>query len=69
MGKTSSFIGPLVSNAIIDHSSSHNSNLPFYFLFSVSVFSFLELFFFVDLPKSQEEQKLLLEEEELMRTK
>lgn len=33
IGKTSSFIGPLVSSAIIDASPTNNNSSPFYFLF------------------------------------
>ncbi|KAK5239154.1 hypothetical protein LTR16_012214, partial [Cryomyces antarcticus] len=35
IGKTSSFIGPLVSSAIIDASPSLNNSTPFYFLFAL----------------------------------
>lgn len=60
IGKTSSFIGPIVSSAIIDASPSHNNSTPFYFLFALSVVSFAILFFGVDLKKSQEEQEKFL---------
>lgn len=60
IGKTSSFIGPIVSSAIIDASPSGNVSLPFYFLFGLSVASFLILFWGVDLKKSQEEQQRFL---------
>lgn len=60
IGKTSSFIGPIVSSAIIDASPSGNVSLPFYFLFGLSVVSFLILFWGVDLKKSQEEQERFL---------
>ncbi|CAD0100545.1 unnamed protein product, partial [Aureobasidium mustum] len=56
VGKTSAFIGPLVSSAIIDASPSHNNSTPFYFLLALSLVSFLFIFFFVDLSKSQVEQ-------------
>ncbi|KAJ8122241.1 hypothetical protein ONZ43_g1516 [Nemania bipapillata] len=36
VGMTSSFIGPLVSSAIIDATPSHNNSTPFYFLFGLS---------------------------------
>lgn len=60
IGKTSSFIGPLVSSAIIDASPSGNVSTPFYFLFGLSVASFLVLFWGVDLKKSQVEQERFL---------
>lgn len=60
IGKTSSFIGPLVSSAIIDASPSGNASMPFYFLFGLSVASFLILFWGVDLKKSQVEQEMFL---------
>ncbi|TID27099.1 hypothetical protein E6O75_ATG01592 [Venturia nashicola] len=63
MGKTSAFIGPLVSSAIIDASPSGNNSLPFYFLLGLSILSFLFLFFFVDLKKSRVEQEKFLEDE------
>lgn len=67
MGKTSAFIGPLVSSAIIDASPSGNNSLPFYFLLGLSVLSFLLLFFFVDLEESRvEQEKFLHDEKELL---
>lgn len=60
IGKTSSFIGPIVSSAIIDASPSGNVSTPFYFLFGLSVVSFLILFWGVDLKKSQVEQERFL---------
>ncbi|KAJ5881637.1 uncharacterized protein N7529_000309 [Penicillium soppii] len=60
IGKTSSFIGPIVSSAIIDASPTGNVSTPFYFLFGLSVASFLILFLGVDLKKSQEEQERFL---------
>jgi len=65
VGKTSSFIGPLVSSAIIDASPSHNNSTPFYFLFALSIVSFMFLLFFVDLKKSRVEQAEFLERERL----
>lgn len=62
IGKTSSFIGPLVSSAIIDASPSHNANMPFYFLFGLSVFSFAGLGGWLDLAKSRVEQEAFLRE-------
>ncbi|MCJ1289425.1 hypothetical protein MMC34_000957 [Xylographa carneopallida] len=69
IGKTSSFIGPLVSSAIIDASPTQNNSTPFYFLFGLSVVSFLGLFWFVDLKKSRMEQAAFLEEERLLKAK
>lgn len=63
VGKASSFIGPLVSSAIIDASPSKNNSMPFYFLFGLSLASFLFLLFFVDLGKSRIEQEEFLERE------
>nr|POF13241.1 autophagy-related protein 22 [Quercus suber] len=65
IGKTSSFIGPLVSSAIIDASPSHNNSTPFYFLFALSLASFVFLLFFVDVEKSRVEQRVFLEKEAL----
>lgn len=62
IGKTSSFIGPIVSSAIIDASPSHNSSTPFYFLFALTVVSFGILVVGVDLKKSRIEQQEFLEE-------
>jgi len=64
IGKTSSFIGPLVSSAIIDASPNGNNSTPFYFLTGLSAASFLVLVFFVDLKKSRKEQEAFLEQEE-----
>lgn len=63
MGKTSAFIGPIVSSAIIDASPSGNNSLPFYFLFGLSLLSLLLLAIFVDLKKSRGEQEIFLAEE------
>lgn len=68
IGKTSSFIGPLVSSAIIDRSHGNNST-PFYFLFSLSIVSTLLLVLFVDLKKSRVEQARFLENERILREK
>jgi MFS-type transporter involved in bile tolerance (Atg22 family) len=62
IGKTSSFIGPLVSAAIIDDTGNNSS--PFYFLTGLNVVSFLVLVCFVDLEKSRREQEVFLEKEE-----
>jgi MFS-type transporter involved in bile tolerance (Atg22 family) len=66
IGKTSSFIGPLVSSAIIDDSGGNNST-PFYFLTALSAVSFLVLVFGVDLERSRMEQEAFLVEEEKVR--
>jgi MFS-type transporter involved in bile tolerance (Atg22 family) len=63
MGKTSAFIGPIVSSAIIDASPSGNNSLPFYFLIGLSILAFLLLFFGVNLKKSRIEQEVFLAEE------
>lgn len=63
IGKTSSFIGPLVSSAIIDASPHGNTSTPFYFLFSLSSVSFALLIVFVDLKKSRVEQTAFLQKE------
>ncbi|KEF53743.1 uncharacterized protein A1O9_10144 [Exophiala aquamarina CBS 119918] len=63
MGKTSAFIGPIVSSAIIDASPNGNNSLPFYFLFGLSLLSFCLLCFFVDLKKSRREQERFLAKE------
>ena len=60
IGKTSSFIGPVVSSAIID--TSNNNWTPFYFLFSLSLASCVVLVLFIDLKKSQIEQEKFLED-------
>ncbi|KAJ3720826.1 MFS general substrate transporter [Lentinula guzmanii] len=50
VGKTSAFIGPFVSSAIIEDSS--NNNMPFSFLFALGAFSMIFLWF-VDVPRSR----------------
>ena len=67
IGKTSSFIGPLVSSAIIDATPDGNNSTPFYFLFALSLVSCLGLVFFVDLKKSKIEQEAFLERERHIR--
>lgn len=66
IGKTSAFIGPFVSSAIIDRTGNNSS--PFYFLFSLSVASCAWLYFFVDVRKSKIEQKCFLEREKSLRS-
>lgn len=67
IGKTSSFVGPFISSAIIDDTGNNSS--PFYFLFALSVASFLFLLFFVDVKKSRIEQAEFLERERLAKEK
>ena len=67
IGKTSSFIGPLVSSAIIDASPHGNNRTPFYFLFGLSILSAGFLVAFLDLKKSRVEQAEFLAHEELVR--
>lgn len=69
IGKTSSFIGPLVSSAIIDASPHGNNSTPFYFLFGLSCLSAGFLVMFLDLKKSRVEQERFLAEEETVREK
>ena len=64
VGKTSSFIGPLVSSAIIDTTPSGNASTPFYFLFGLSLLSFWILFVGIDLKQSRLEQVQFLKEKE-----
>lgn len=63
IGKTSSFIGPIVSSAIIGASPNNNNSTPFYFLFGLSLASFAFLAFFLDIEKSRIEQTEFLEKE------
>ncbi|KAI0433247.1 autophagy-related protein 22-like protein [Xylaria sp. FL1042] len=64
IGKTSSFIGPFVSSAIIDASPGHSNNsAPFYFLFALSLVSATGLWLFLDLEKSAREQEAFLAQE------
>lgn len=69
IGKTSSFIGPLVSSAIIDASPHGNNSTPFYFLFGLSLLSAGLPVAFLDLKKSRVEQERFLVAEELARAK
>ena len=69
IGKTSSFIGPLVSSAIIDASPNGNNSTPFYFLFGLTLLSGGILVLFLDLGKSRIEQTQFLEREILAREK
>lgn len=65
VGKTSAFIGPLVSSAIIDDTGNNSS--PFYFLFALSLVSCAWLYFFVDVEKSRVEQQAFLEREKSLK--
>lgn len=67
MGKTSAFIGPIVSSAIIDASPSGNNSLPFYFLFGLTGLSLGLLMFFLDLKKSRKEQAEFLAKEKALK--
>lgn len=69
MGKTSAFVGPIVSSAIIDADPKGNNSLPFYFLFGLSLLSFCLLFFFMDLKKSRREQERFLAKERAAKEK
>ncbi|KAI1102527.1 autophagy-related protein 22-like protein [Jackrogersella minutella] len=64
IGKASSFIGPLVSSAIIDASPNHSNNsAPFYFLFALTLVSACGLWIFLDLEKSAKEQEDFIRQE------
>ncbi|KAF2843707.1 autophagy protein [Patellaria atrata CBS 101060] len=67
MGKTSSFVGPIVGSAIIDATPDGNNSAPFYFLFALSLVSFAFLGWFIDLPESRREQEWFLDEERKLR--
>lgn len=67
IGKTSSFVGPFVSSAIIDHANNSSGNdstsLAFYFLMPVSLVSTVGLIVGVNVRKSKKEQDIFLAEE------
>lgn len=64
IGKASSFIGPLISSAIIDATpGGTNNSAPFYFLFGLTALSAIGLWSFLDLEKSAREQEIFLAEE------
>jgi len=69
IGKTSSFIGPLVSSAIINDTSDGNNSAPFYFLFGLSLVSLIGLAWFVDLKKSRQEQIRYLAKEKVTKSR
>lgn len=64
MGKSSAFIGPIVSSAIIDASPTGNESLPFYFLFGLTALSLAFLVFFLKIDRSKAEQERFLLEQE-----
>ena len=68
IGKTSSFIGPLVSSAIIDDPDRNNSTM-FCFLTALGAVRFLVLILVADLERSSREQEAFLVEEKVRRTK
>jgi MFS-type transporter involved in bile tolerance (Atg22 family) len=68
IGKTSSFIGPFVTSAIIVDADNNNS-AAFYFLFALSLVSFLFMLFFVDVKQSRVEQAEFLERERIAKLK
>jgi len=61
IGKTSAFIGPFVSSAIIT-ASGNNDNMPFAFLFALGCFSTVFLYF-LDVKKSRAECEEFVEAE------
>lgn len=64
IGKASSFVGPLISSAIIDASpGGKNNSAPFYFLFALSLVSAVFIWTFLDLDKSAREQEAFLAQE------
>lgn len=64
IGKSSSFIGPLISSRIIDATpGGTNNSAPFYFLFALSILSAIGIWTFLDLEKSAREQEAFLAEE------
>lgn len=64
IGKSSSFIGPLISSAIIDATpNSSNNSAPFYFLFALTIVSTGGIWTFLDLDKSAREQEAFLAQE------
>lgn len=67
MGKASSFIGPIVSSALVDASPTKNNSTPFYFLAALCAASFVVIAFFIDLEKSRKEQEKFLEDERAAR--
>ncbi|KYK58126.1 Autophagy-related protein 22 [Drechmeria coniospora] len=61
VGKSSSFIGPIVGSAMVDLSpGGSNKSAPFYFLFALSLISAVGIWIFLDLESSAREQDLFL---------
>ncbi len=74
VGKTSSFIGPFVSSAIIDryahsHGVGNSTSSAFYFLMPLTLVSTIGLTLGVDVPKSKREQDLFLDEKQVEKEK
>lgn len=66
IGKSSSFIGPFISSAIIDASpGGTNNSAPFYFLFALSLVSAIGIWSFLDLEKSAREQEAFIIQEKI----
>ncbi|KAJ4200784.1 hypothetical protein NW759_015810 [Fusarium solani] len=66
IGKSSSFIGPFISSAIIDATpGGTNNSAPFYFLFALSLVSAIGIWFFLDLEKSAREQETFIIKEKI----
>ncbi|GKU12761.1 autophagy protein [Fusarium langsethiae] len=66
IGKSSSFIGPFISSAIIDATpEGTNNSAPFYFLFALSLVSAIGIWSFLDLEKSAREQEAFIIEEKI----
>lgn len=64
VGKSSSFVGPFISSAIIDDTpGSTNNNAAFYLFIVLSVTSLAFIWYFLDLEKSAREQEVFLERE------
>lgn len=66
IGKSSSFIGPFISSAIIDATpGGTNNSAPFYFLFALSLVSAIGIWSFLDLEKSAREQEAFIIHEKI----
>ncbi|KAJ2975696.1 hypothetical protein NQ176_g5379 [Zarea fungicola] len=62
VGKSSSFVGPFISSAIIDDTpGGQNNNAAFYLFVALSVLSLAFIWYFLDLEKSAREQEAFLE--------
>ena len=62
VGKTSAFIGPFISSAIIS-ASDNNDNMPFAFLFALGTLS-TGFLYLIDVPKSRVECEMFVRAEE-----